>query len=77
MRFILGVILLVFLAAVGIFAIQNTQTITVRFVSWSLTAPVAILTVGVYFLGMLSGWSVVSFLRRSIRRVTSESRSQS
>jgi hypothetical protein len=25
--------------------------------------------VAVYFLGMLSGWTVVSFVRRSLRRV--------
>ncbi len=75
MRYILGVILFVFLAAVGVFAVQNTQTITVRVLNWGLTAPVALLIVAAYFLGMLSGWSVVSFLRRSIRRVTSEPRS--
>jgi putative membrane protein len=68
-RILLGLILLVFLGAVGLFAIQNTQTITVRFAGWGITAPVALLAVGVYLLGMISGWSVVSFVRRSIRTV--------
>lgn len=29
-----------------------------------------ILAIGVYFLGMLSGWNVVAFMRSSLRRVT-------
>jgi lipopolysaccharide assembly protein A len=71
LRFLLGLILLIFLAAVGVFAVQNTQSITVRFWNWGITAPVAILAIGVYFLGMLSGWNVVAFLRTSLRRVRS------
>jgi lipopolysaccharide assembly protein A len=63
-------ILLIFLGAVGLFAVQNTQTITVTFWKSSITAPVAILAVGAYFLGMISGWNVVAFMRSSLRRVT-------
>jgi len=69
MRFIQAVIFLSFLAAVGIFAVQNKDAVPVNFLTWSLTAPVAILIVSVYFLGMLSGWTVVSFVRRSVRRI--------
>ena len=39
------------------------------FWTWEMTAPVAIVVVVVYFLGMLSGWAVVSFVRRSLRRI--------
>jgi putative membrane protein len=70
MRFIQAAILLVFLAVVGMFAIQNTQSLTVQFLNWGLTSSVALLAVGIYFLGMLSGWTVVAFMSRSIRRVT-------
>ena len=70
MRYLLGFILLIFLGAVGLFAVQNTQPITVTFWKWSITAPVAILAIGVYFLGMISGWNVVAFMRSSLRRVT-------
>ena len=70
MRFIQAAILLVFLAVVGMFAIQNTQSLTVQFLNWGLTSSVALLAVGIYFLGMLSGWTVVAFKSRSIRRVT-------
>jgi len=69
MRFIQAVIFLCFLGAVGVFALQNTGAVAVNFFSWSLSAPVPILIVSVYLLGMLSGWTIVSFVRRSVRRI--------
>ena len=69
MRFIQAVLFLIFLGAVGLFAVQNMETISVGFWTWKLTAPVALVIVAVYFLGMLSGWTVVAFIRRSLRRV--------
>ena len=36
---------------------------------WEVTAPVALVIVAVYFLGMLSGWTLVAFVRRSLRRI--------
>lgn len=71
MRYLLGLILLIFLGAVGLFAFQNTQPVTVKFWSTSVTAPFALLAVGVYFLGMISGWNVIAFVRSSISRVRS------
>jgi uncharacterized integral membrane protein len=69
MRFIQAVIFLIFLGALGLFAIQNTATATVNFWTWKITSSFAMLAIAAYFLGMLSGWTVVAFLRRSIRRV--------
>jgi len=69
MRFVQAVIFLAFLGAVGVFAIQNTNVITVQFGTWTLSGPVALLTIAAYFVGMLSGWTVVAFVRRSLRRV--------
>jgi len=74
MRSIQAVILLVFLAAIGVFALQNRDVVTVRFLTWNLSEPVALVTVVVYFLGMLSGWTVVAFVRRSFRRITEHPR---
>jgi uncharacterized integral membrane protein len=74
MRFIQAVLFLVFLGAVGLFAVQNTRSVTVDFWTWQLTAPVALVIVAVYFLGMLSGWTVVAFVRRSLRRVAERPR---
>ena len=57
-----------------LFAVQNMETISVTFWTWKLTAPVALVIVAVYFLGMLSGWTVVAFVGRSLRRVTEHPR---
>jgi uncharacterized integral membrane protein len=70
MRFMQAVAFLAFLLAIGIFAAQNTGVITVNFLYWNLAQPVALVTVAVYFLGMLSGWTVLAFMRRSFRQVT-------
>jgi lipopolysaccharide assembly protein A len=74
MRYIQAIIFLVFLAAIGIFAFQNREVVTVNFLTWNLSEPVALLTVVVYFLGMLSGWTVVAFVRGSFRRITEHPR---
>jgi len=70
MRFILAIVLLAFLGAVAVFAVQNLQTVQISFVNWAITAPFALVIVAVYFLGMVSGWTVVAFVQRSFRRVT-------
>ncbi len=74
MRLIQAAIFLAFLATIGIFAVQNRDVITVNFLNWSLSQPVAMVTVAVYILGMLSGWTVVTFARGSFRRVTERPR---
>lgn len=70
MRFIQGVLLLVFLGAILLFAAQNTGPLTVDFATWRFTGPVALMAIAAYLLGMLSGWTVVSYLSRSIRQVS-------
>ena len=70
MRYVQAILLLVFLGALGIFAVQNTNTITVRFLEWGINAPLALVSVAVYLLGMLTGWTVVAFVSRSLRRVS-------
>ena len=72
MRYLLGLILLAFLGAVGLFAVQNTQPISVKFATWGVTAPVALLAIVAYLLGMVSGWNVVAFVRSSINRVRTQ-----
>ena len=70
MRYFQALVFLAFLCAIGVFAMQNRDVITVNFLTWNLSQPVAMVMVVVYFLGMLSGWSVVAFLRRSYRGAT-------
>jgi lipopolysaccharide assembly protein A len=69
MRFIQAVLLLAFLGAVAVFAFQNTQVVTLRLFTTSVTAPIALTVGAVYLLGMLSGWTVVAFVGRSIRQI--------
>jgi putative membrane protein len=74
MRFVQALVFLVFLGAVGVFAVQNTDVMRFNFGNWTLTGPVALLTIAVYLLGMLSGWTVVAFVTRSVRRVAQHPR---
>jgi lipopolysaccharide assembly protein A len=69
-RSIQAAIFLVFLVTIGIFAVQNRDVITVSFLAWKLSQPVAVVTVAFYILGMLSGWTVLTFARGTFRRAT-------
>ena len=71
MRYMQVALFLALLVATAVFAVQNTGIITVNFLTWNLSQPVALVTVAIYVLGMLSGWSVVAFVRGSLRQVTS------
>lgn len=66
-------ILVVACAALAIaFALQNLGSVTVSFFGYALTAPLAAVVVAIYLLGMLSGGTVVSFLRHSIHKATAK-----
>lgn len=70
MRFFYFLILLIVIGAMVIFAVQNDESVTIQYLHRSLTTTLPILIAIVYLLGMLSGWTVVGFFRRSLRRVT-------
>ncbi len=72
MRFIQGLMFLLFLGCLLFFAVQNMDVISVRFWTWQVTAPIAFLAITTYALGMLSGWTIVAFMQRSFRRVTEQ-----
>jgi lipopolysaccharide assembly protein A len=74
MRLLCFLFLVAFVGAVVAFAMQNQQEITLSFFKWNMTLSVAIVAGGAFLLGMLSGWSVVGMLRRSLRRVTDPER---
>jgi lipopolysaccharide assembly protein A len=74
MRFLQATLLLIFLALIAVFAWQNTQPVTIRFLDRSVGMPIALMVIVVYLLGMLSGWTVVAYLRRSIHDVSSQPR---
>jgi hypothetical protein len=70
MRFLCFLFLVAFAGAVGLFAYENQQSITLKFYNWEVTATVAAVIGAAFGLGMLSGWSIVGMLRRSIHRLT-------
>ncbi len=49
--------------ALAIFALQNLQSVTVAFLSFSITLPLAILFVVIYLLGMVTGGSARVLMR--------------
>lgn len=70
MRFVYFLILLIVLAVVVVFAVQNNETVTLQYLDRSVTSSLPLLIAIVYLLGMVSGWTVIGFLKRSLRRVT-------
>lgn len=70
MRFVYLLILLLALAAVVVFAVQNNETVTLRYLDQSIMCALPLLIAIVYLLGMVSGWTVIGMLRRSLHRVT-------
>jgi hypothetical protein len=69
MRVLSLIFLVVFAGLVGYFAWVNSGDVTLRFLNWQMTVSLALLIGVVYLLGMLSGWSVLGILRRSVGRL--------
>ena len=70
MRFFQAMLLLIFLGTVGVFALQNNELVAVKFINWAVSAPISVLVVGVYLLGMISGGAVFGFIRLSLRKMS-------
>ena len=70
MRHVYLILLLIIVAAVILFALQNNERVTLRYFDSSATISLPLLIGVVYLLGMVSGWTVVGFLKRSLQRVT-------
>ena len=68
MRWFHIIVVVLFALATAIFAFQNLQTVTLAFLGFSVGAPLALLVVIIYVLGMVTGGSLFALLRRSIRR---------
>jgi lipopolysaccharide assembly protein A len=74
MRAFYALILLIFIAAVAVFAVQNNEEVTLRYLDRSAPLRLSLLVGAAYILGMLSGWTVVGIFRRSLQRVTERPR---
>jgi uncharacterized membrane protein YciS (DUF1049 family) len=69
MRLIYALFLLAFLGMTGLLAYENRQDVTLNILNNQVTVSVPILVGLTYLAGMLSGWTVVGIVRRSISRV--------
>ena len=62
--------LLILTGAVLVFCVQNLASTKVNYLGWSITLPLPVLVFIVYLIGMFSGWMVLSYLRRSLQKLT-------
>jgi lipopolysaccharide assembly protein A len=69
MRMIYFLFLLAFTGAVVLLAYENQQEVNITIFNTSITTTVPILAGLTYLAGMLSGWTLVGILRRSLHRV--------
>jgi uncharacterized membrane protein YciS (DUF1049 family) len=70
MRLLYLIILLLLLGATTVFALQNQELVTLRYLDRSVSSPLSLLVAIVYFVGMLTGWTVIGLVRRSLHRVS-------
>jgi lipopolysaccharide assembly protein A len=72
MRAIYFLFLLAFGGAAALLAYENQQDVTLTFFNKAQSTSIPILVGITYLAGMLSGWTVVGMLRRSLNRVIRE-----
>lgn len=67
MRYVNIGLMIIALAVVILFKVQNLTSVTITLLGMSATMSVSVLVFGVYLLGMLTGGLMWSLLRRSIQ----------
>jgi uncharacterized integral membrane protein len=65
-RWVYLAIVIIFLAALIIFVFQNTASVSMAFLTFGVTLPLAVLAFIFYVLGALTGGSLYALLRRSV-----------
>jgi uncharacterized integral membrane protein len=73
MRVIYFIILLLFVAATGVFVMQNSELISLQYLGQSFECPPWLLIAIVYVVGMVSGWTVIGLVQHWIRRASGHS----
>ena len=66
MRWVHLTIVVLFIAVMIVFAIQNLEVVTMAFLGFGVRAPLALVAAGFYALGAITGGSLFALLRRSI-----------
>ena len=67
MRWLYLAIIVVFVAIIVVFAVQNVQLTTISFLGFSIRAPLAAMAAVVYILGALTGGSLFALMRATIK----------
>lgn len=67
MKNLYAMLVLLFTVLVLIFVVQNTETVTVRLLTASISLPRSLLLVMVYILGMFTGGYVMNLVRAWMR----------
>jgi uncharacterized integral membrane protein len=67
MRYVYMTLVVLGILAVLLFMIQNRDSVTVGFMSTSVTMPIWLVVVVVYVLGVATGGALWSLLRASVR----------
>jgi uncharacterized integral membrane protein len=67
MHYVTTTLAAIALIAVVIFSVQNLEAIDVSFLTWSISMSKVIVILGSYLLGMVTGWGLVSVIKRSMK----------
>ncbi len=70
MRYLYLATVILMTLVVVTFMVQNSGSATVSLLSSSATLPLSLLTLGTYFLGMLTGGMLIAFIRSLVRGAT-------
>ena len=75
MRYIWFLIFLIIVAIIGVFAFENNDPVAINYLDQSFSVqsihlPMSVLIGATYVLGMLTGWTVIGFLKRTVQHVT-------
>lgn len=74
MNLVYKFVLILLLGVIVVFSFQNITTVTVSFLTWSATVPLAMVVIAAYILGTVTGGGLVSLLMRSIHDDTKKSK---
>jgi len=72
MRYVYLALLVALAAVFFLFKFQNLDTVTVQFLSASLTLPLSVLLLAVYVLGMFTGGVLLSLVRSWVQGATTK-----
>ena len=69
MRYVYIGLAVLLTAAVLLFKVQNLESVTISFLAMRVTLPLSVAMAAVYFLGMISGGSLIAGARSLFQKV--------